>query len=177
MGADKAFIRVDGVPLWQRQLRILRGLQPAELFIAGPPHDEWLREPCTIIPDAQPDAGPLAGLVGALRRSSTSILLVLAVDLPAMTEIYLRSLLAVCSDDRGIIPQRASRFEPVVAVYPAVALPLGEKSLGSHSYSLQRFAELCVAQRLAGVKQIMPEEEHLFLNMNTPEDLLALAHD
>ena len=41
MGVDKAFIEIEGVPLWRRQFDILRSLGPHELFIAGPAHDDW----------------------------------------------------------------------------------------------------------------------------------------
>ena len=65
MGRDKAFVEIDGVPLWRRQLQLLEELLPHELFIAGPAHDEWQQTNCIIIPDAEPDAGPLAGIVAA----------------------------------------------------------------------------------------------------------------
>ncbi len=38
MGRDKALLEIDGEPLWQRQLRTLRQLNPEQLMIAGPPH-------------------------------------------------------------------------------------------------------------------------------------------
>ena len=35
MGRDKAFLEIDGVPLWQRQLQTLRELGPSKSFLAG----------------------------------------------------------------------------------------------------------------------------------------------
>ena len=176
MGVDKAFVKVGGVPLWQRQLTILKELAPAQLFISGPPHVEWHDERCLIVPDTQPDAGPLAGLVAAMRETSTSLLLTLAIDLPNMTAHCLRGLLARCSATRGIIPRTGELFEPVAAVYPTTALPLAESCLASRDYSLQKFAVRCVAEGLLLTARIATEEEPLFLNMNTPEDLLALTN-
>ena len=160
-----------GAPLWQRQLRILRDLSPDEIFIAGAAREEWLASDCTTIPDAQPDAGPLAGLAAALRRSTTPLLLALAIDLPAMTSDYLRKLLALSSDDRGIIPRGEDRFEPLAAVYPASGLPLAQSCLDSGRYSLQAFAERCIADRLLAAKPIATAENLLFFNLNTPKDL------
>ena len=104
MGLDKAFIELDGVPLWRRQLQILEALAPDQLFIAGPPRDEWEEANAIVIPDAESGAGPLAGLVEGLRRSSTGLLVTIAVDLPHMTTDYLRELVDSCAADCGVVP-------------------------------------------------------------------------
>lgn len=177
MGADKASLCIGGTPLWERQLRLLEALQPHQLFIAGPARREWLDAGCVTISDAQTNAGPLAGLVAGLRRSSSSLLLAVAVDLPQMTADYLRELLDRCSVERGVIPHRLDRFEPLAAFYPASALGLAESCLDSGSYSLQRFAMRCASAGLVATEPIGPADEALFLNLNTPGDLLALAAD
>ena len=41
MGSDKAFLEIEGEPLWQRQLATLRGLSPGQLMISGPRREEW----------------------------------------------------------------------------------------------------------------------------------------
>lgn len=174
MGRDKAFIEVDGVPLWQRQQRILEQLGPTEIFLAGPSRPEWNNSGCTIVPDAQEDSGPLAGLVAGLRRCSTSLLLALAVDLPHMTSNYLRELLDRCARGKGVVPM-TDRFEPLGAVYPVSSLALAERLLQSGRYSLQDFAGRCVADGFAIERPIRRADAELFLNMNTPADLIAVA--
>ncbi len=174
MGVDKAFIEIGGVPLWRRQLKILEALAPEQLFIAGPAHEEWEEANCIIVPDAEPGAGPLAGLVAALRASSAPLLLTIAIDLPNITSDYLRGLLDYCSADCGIVPSYGERFEPVAAVYPNRALALAENCLALRDLSVQRFAARCLHDGLVNVADITPEQRRLFLNMNTPGDL-ALA--
>ena len=171
MGTDKAFIEIADVPLWRRQLQMLEELQPHELFIAGPAHEEWQEMNCIIIPDAEPNAGPLAGIVAALRRCSTKLLLVLAVDLPNMTSRYLREQIDTCTPDRGVLPSYGERSEPLSAVYPKRSLALAERCLASRDLSVQRFAARCVTEGLAVQKEITRDDRSLFLNMNTPDDL------
>ena len=173
MGADKAFIEIEGVPLWRRQLQVLEQLGPLELFIAGPAHDEWQETNCIIIPDAEPNAGPLAGITAALRRCSAPLLLVIAIDLPKMTGRYLRELLNSCDGDTGVVPSYGDRKEPLAAVYPTRALPLAELCLASRDLSVQRFAARCVTEGFAVERTIATEERPLFLNMNTPDDLVV----
>ena len=177
MGRDKAFVEIDGVPLWQRQLRLLLALEPRELFISGPVRAEWTDLGTAVLPDVKRDAGPLAGLTAALRRSSSPLLLALAVDLPNMTADYLCELLTLCTADCGMIPRRAERFEPLAAVFACAALPLAERGLESGDYSVQQFAARCVSEGLARAKPIATLDEPLFLNMNTPADLFAMTKD
>jgi len=165
MGRDKAFIEIDRQPLWQRQLRLLRSLQPHELFIAGP----FRADDAITLADARPGIGPLGGIVAALRRCSAPLLLALAVDLPSMTSCYLAELLEAQS---GIVP----RNQPLAAVYPSTALPLAERCLTSQSYAMQDFAAHCMREGLVRRRDIAPAEEALFLNLNTPEDLFEVTH-
>ncbi|MCA1658570.1 MAG: molybdenum cofactor guanylyltransferase [Verrucomicrobiaceae bacterium] len=173
MGENKVFINIDGVPLWRRQIQILQQLQPVEIFVAGPAHQEWIHEDIIIIPDAQPNAGPLAAVVSALRRCSAPLLLALAVDLPRMTGDYLAELLAFCTPDRGIVP----RGQPLAAVYPAGARALAESCLRSSDRSMQQFAMRCVTRGLVRLKEISLSENALFANMNTPEDVELVSRN
>lgn len=174
MGVDKAFIEIDGVPLWRRQLRMLQELGPHELFIAGPAHAEWQETDCIIIPDAQPDAGPLAGIVAALQRCSAPLLLVIAVDLPNMRACYLRELLDACTIDRGIVPTDGEQREPLAAVYPRRSRSLAERCLASRDLSVQQFAARCAAEEHVNGKEITAADRLNFLNMNTPDDLAIM---
>jgi molybdopterin-guanine dinucleotide biosynthesis protein A len=171
MGRDKAFLKIGGVPLWQRQLRILRQLEPDELLLAGPRRTEWMSACDAIVADACADAGPLAGLVASLRRCRTPSLLALAIDLPQMTADYLRRLIDACAVGTGVVPTRGDRLEPLAAVYPLASLGLAEEQLLTESYSLQEFGRRCLAQGLLLSRPIAPNEESLFLNLNTPADL------
>lgn len=175
MGENKAFIEINGVPVWRRQLQVLESLRPRELFIAGPAHDEWETANAIIISDAEANAGPLGGLIAALRQSSATLVLTLAIDLPHMTSDYLRELLDLCGDERGVVPSYGERLEPVAAVYPTRALPLAESCLTARDLSVQRFAARCLEEGFAIAKAITPDDRPLFLNMNTPEDVALVS--
>lgn len=172
MGTDKALLEIEGETLWQRQLRLLRSLEPHELFFAGGETLEPLG--CVRIADAKPECGPLGGLTSALGRCSAPLLFALAVDLPRLTSDYLRGLLAASSETQGVVP----RGQPLAAVYPRVVLPLAQDYLARGNYSMQRFAADCAERGLVRQIEISAEDEPLFLNLNTPHDLAAVrSHD
>jgi molybdopterin-guanine dinucleotide biosynthesis protein A len=175
MGRDKAFLEIDGVPLWQRQLRTLQELDPSEIFVAGPAQQEWMETGLKIVADAVYDSGPLGGLVALLRRSRTEQLLVLAVDLPNMTSQFLKELLTDCPKTGGIVPKRNKRFEPLAAIYSAGCLVLAESCLNSGNCSLQQLARRAAKAGLVTTREIADAEESLFFNLNTPADFAAIA--
>lgn len=173
MGHDKAFLEIAGAPLWQRQFRLLESLSPHQIFLAGPARDEWRRAGCKVIADAQPESGPLGGLVAGLRICSTPFLLALAVDLPRMTAGCLRRLLELCHSGRGAVPF-TDRLEPLAAIYPRAALALAEELLVRGDYSLQQLVNRCLADGLMLGQAVQPDEHASFLNLNTPADVMAM---
>jgi molybdenum cofactor guanylyltransferase len=170
MGRDKALIKFEGQPLWRRQLDTLRRLRPEQLFLSGTlPASE-----VETIADDVADVGPLAGVAAALQKSSSPLLVVLAIDLPLVTTRFLRSLLHLCSERRGVVPQSSQRFEPLAAVYPKNCAPLAAAALQSGDFSMQNFVRAALNQNLLTARKIEDDEAALFTNLNTPADLAAL---
>ena len=109
MGRDKSALPVNGEPLWQRQLAVLRATNPAELFISGKSDGPYADCGVEILADEIPGCGPLGGIATALRRCTGERLLVLAVDMPAMTAEFLRALLEESQrSGLGVIPSIAA---------------------------------------------------------------------
>ena len=174
MGRDKALLQLpDGRRLWERQLGVLRELEPTELFISGPAREGFPSGVATL-EDETPDLGPLGGIATALAAMQTGRLVVLAVDLPAMTAGYLRALLIDSSEQtlsRGVVPQADDGFfEPLAAVYPEASLVEARARTQSVNRSLQTFVRGLVSAGLARPRPISPEESGLFVNWNRWED-------
>lgn len=174
MGVDKATIAVDGITLLERALtRLGRVCEPISIAPGGLVLDSGGR---TTVADAVVGAGPLGGLVAALRWSPHHLLAVVAVDMPWLDPVLLRLLagrigdadVAVCETERGL--------EPLHAVYARSALGPAEEALGSADRSLHgliermRTVRVTVSEwRAAG---IAPGFER---NLNTPADLAELS--
>jgi molybdopterin-guanine dinucleotide biosynthesis protein A len=167
MGQDKAGLLFQGQPLWELQLSKLRALSPAEILISGHKDGPYSAAGVELVFDPEPGLGPLAGLCAAMQRCTSPLLLVLAIDLPAMTAAYLHSLLA---EGRGVVPQNAQWYEPLAAIYPRAALPLLEESLRTSDRSLQQFVRRAVAAGLIEPRAIPSADQPLFRNINTPAD-------
>ncbi len=170
MGRDKAGVLIGSQPLWQRQLGTLRAVHPHELFISGKAGGPYADAGVEILADSVPGLGPLAGVEAALRRASHPLVLVLAIDLPAMTADFLSELVRGPAAT-GCVPRDDRWFEPLAAVYPRACLPLAEACLRDADRSMQRFVRLAVERGLVGIRDLRPGERALFKNLNQPGDL------
>lgn len=167
MGRDKAGVIFEGQPLWQRQMSTLRATGPEECFISGRLDGPYIGGPVEVIFDAKPDLGPLAGLAAALHRARSAYLLVLAVDLPAMTPEFLHHIVAASAALRkGVVPRINDHFEPLAAIYPRDCLPLVERALAGNDRSLRYILVEAIGAGIMAEYAVAEAERALFQNLN-----------
>ncbi len=138
MGLDKALLPVtpgDARTLVERQLALLRRSGAARVFLSlrrdGPLSlsafgGERAGEAPDVVYDEGERAGPLGGIVAAMRRAPDVHLLVLAVDMAGVGSDILSTLLAECTADAGAAPRVSGRFEALCAIYPPRVLAVAE---------------------------------------------------
>jgi molybdopterin-guanine dinucleotide biosynthesis protein A len=174
MGRDKAFLPVEwegkSVPLWDRQLSILKAVAPAELVISGP-RKQGYSASVPVYADEWHCVGPLGGIATCLNRMKNGLLLVLAIDLPRVQPSFLQRLLAGTEAGCGIVPILNNDFEPLVAVFPKAALEPAVTQLRKRDYVLQHFVELVLERRLITTYEVDTSEQYQLENWNRPEDL------
>ena len=174
MGRDKVFLPVEwqgkSVPLWDRQLSILKAIAPAELVISGP-RKKGYSASIPVYTDEWHGVGPLGGIATCLNRINNGLLLVLAIDLPRIQPSFLLSLLAGTGAACGVVPIANNRFEPLVAIYPKAALELAVAQLRKRDYVLQHFVELLLEHRLVTGYEVETSDQYQLENWNRPEDL------
>lgn len=172
MGQDKALLPwpdASGV-LWQRQLRVLEELNPAEIFWSGPPRP-GLPAHLQLVADVAENAGPLAGISACLEILRSDLLVVLAIDLPHMNAAFLQNLLAQSSPTRGAVVRHEGYFEPLAAVYPRRLHALAVDHLRQKRHALQALIREALPQDLMKEIPFAGSDVPLFRNMNVPADL------
>ena len=174
MGRDKRLIPVtwDGevMSLWEKQLRLLRHLGPAELLVSGPADLAYPGD-ILVVPDRIEDAGPLGGILSCLETMRSELLLVLAVDLPAIEAHYLQSVVQAAAPGLGVVPMIGNELEPVAAIYPVQAAPIARRLLQQGERSVRIFARELEQRGLVRASPVAPGDEPLFRNWNSPADL------
>jgi molybdopterin-guanine dinucleotide biosynthesis protein A len=175
MGRDKAWIPLDGTPLWKLQLRKLRAVC-GDITVCGNAFQRALfeSEGIPFVADAVADLGPLAGLARALESTRTSHVLVLAIDMPKMSEAYLARLCESAQEDQGVVPEIGGMYEGLCAVYPARMLPVVAGLLAGAERSLQTLNRIGIERNLMRAFPVAETELALFENWNTPADIAPL---
>jgi molybdopterin-guanine dinucleotide biosynthesis protein A len=156
MGRDKALVEIGGVPLWERQVGVLRGAGASRVVITRRPGQDAVgHDDCLL--DIFPGSGPLAGIHAALEIGGFPLIAVLAVDMPGIDSAWFRWLRGICAPGVGAVAGRARSLEPLAAIYPAEALPEVVARIGRGDLSVQGLAfGLAAAGRMTVVE--LPEE-------------------
>ncbi len=162
MGRDKALVAVDGLAMAERVARALEAAGCADVrFIGGDaPALAGLGRP--VVPDAYPGAGPLGGVITALRASDCPVV-VAACDLP---DLDADTIVAIVGDGIGDLPRVAhtDRLEPLLAWWPPAVLGALEAQFSSGERAVHRV--LGVVGYVA-----VPVATDRLRNVNTPADL------
>lgn len=168
-GQDKATFAWEGKPLWKRQLDTLRGVEPDQILISARIDPSWRPNDTTFIPDESTSRGPISGFVAAFGTMRGSHLLALAIDLPHMTPDWLRSLVSLTGEGRGVIPLADGRQQPLAAIYPREAAHIfARRAKEGPDWSLKGVVRKLVRMGLMRELPIQAEEWPLFENLNRP---------
>lgn len=117
MGEDKGRLNWHGQPLVRYQWQRLEQLVPPASVIGGDYADLSLPS----VADAHPGEGPLGAILTALAKSPAA--LILAVDMPLVTEATLAEMLLRPGGD-AIVPRHPDgKLQPLAALYRASAQP------------------------------------------------------
>lgn len=175
MGADKAFVKLQGRTLLARALELARSVA-GEVRIVGDRAKFAAFAP--MVEDVFPGCGPLAGIHAALRASQTDLNLVLAVDLPLMSpELFQYMVSRARGTSATVTAARANGgWQPLCAVYRKDFADAAEQALRAGNYKIDTLFE-------PGRTQLVSEQEladagfsaDIFRNVNTPEELRAVG--
>lgn len=170
MGSDKAFLQLGDETLLTRALK-LAGAVVSEVRIVG--DAKKFAAFGRVVEDVYRERGPLGGIHAALSGSTTELNLMLAVDLPFVTQKLLQYLLSRALESGAMVtvPRTGSGFQPLCAVYGRGFAEVAEQSLLEGKNKIDSlFARVgtCVIEENELVRAGFSGER--FRNLNTPEE-------
>jgi len=171
MGRDKASLQVNGYSLLSLAVEKVRQLGITEVFISGRAGKDYFPLNCPVLVDLEPGCGPLSGIERGLHASSSTLLLVLAVDLPHINTAFLRKLITQCDASTGVVPKVDGLFETLVAIYPKRCHIIASDLLARSRRAVREFAEKCLEQNAVRTMCVTQSDVGCFANWNTPTDI------
>ncbi|MFW6019005.1 MAG: molybdenum cofactor guanylyltransferase [Bacteroidales bacterium] len=174
-GQSKAFIKFQGLPLYQRIMKAA-GVKKA-MVIANSKKDQacFIHDPkITFFTDIIKGKGPLSGVHAALKHAKSDFILLMPSDLPLMnTKTILFLIQHIDPEYDAIIPVSKGIMHPLSAIY---AKRINTK-LESFLYNTSKTSVKKFLRQISPLYLNMPEEDvyqQAFRNMNTPEDYHSL---
>ncbi len=173
MGADKAFVMLNGRTLLARTLELARAVGSGACIVGDAAK---FAEFAPVVEDIFRECGPLGGIHAALRTSVVELNLMLAVDAPLVSPGLLEFLItrARASGATVTVPCAGGRLQPLCAIYRRGFAEVAESALRQRKYKIDALFD--AAQTL-----VIGEEElamagfsaREFRNLNTREEVEA----
>jgi molybdopterin-guanine dinucleotide biosynthesis protein A len=168
MGADKALLSYGKGPQVRRVAGMLERLCPP---VSVSVRRDQLTQPAfaglRLLPDREEGVGPLEGLLCAFREASHCAWLVVAVDMPYLSEATLEHLLESRDPSAFATAYRnpeTDRPEPVCAIYEPRILPVLQAAKAKKRYSLMLLRDV-------PIRLVEPVRAGELRNINDPDEL------
>lgn len=167
MGRDKATLRVQGVPIYRRILKVMSDLF-ADVLIAGDRPD-LAEEGIHWYPDLFPGSS-LGGLYTGLIKAETPYIFVAACDMPYPDAGLIRTLLGFRQGFDVVVPRTPEGLEPLFACYSKECLSPMLGLLQAKRYRIYDFYDQVQVRYVDG-SELPPGWRSGLRNLNTPEDM------
>jgi molybdopterin-guanine dinucleotide biosynthesis protein A len=173
MGEDKALKLFLGRPLIQRVVDRLRPISD-EIFVTTNHPEKYAFLGLRLVPDILPGLGTLGGLYTALASASSSIVAVVACDMPfASADLLVQAARILVQEDVDlVIPRTIEGLEPLHAVYRReTCLPVVHSAVESNQLKvIDWFPQVRVREQTPQEVVRIDPSGLTFLNLNTLEE-------
>lgn len=167
LGREKAFIAYHGKPQVLYLYNILKSLHLDVYISCRYDQATQFQGICSLIIDQEPSIGPLGGIFVAMATYPDSDWMVVACDMPMISEHTVRNLL----ENRGEKPVTTYKSEKkdfpevLLTVYNKELFSAFQQAIESKNYSLQTLL------KNQEKRFILPGNEQELVNVNTMEEL------
>jgi len=184
MGTDKAFLEINGETFLNRAVKTLSMVcKNRVVIVLNQTQTHFIEKLPSNIPyvfDVFENRGAIGGIHAALTNCETEYAIILAVDLPLVSDEVIENLAKIMFSTNefiALVPRQSDgKFQPLCAVYhPRYCLsPLEELMRENKSASVRDFLETIAHRYVSQEKLTTNGSENIFLNVNFQADLNRL---
>lgn len=170
MGYDKAFIKLDGLSLVNRQLKILRKIFKKIIIVTNNP-DRYKFNGIQIVSDIISHRGPLSGIYSGLVSSDSFYNFVVACDMPFINTRLIKYMDRLKKGFDIVAPRVKNGYETLFAIYSKnCILPIYD-ILHSDNFRITGLFDK-LKLKIIGEQEMIKfgDPKILFMNINTQED-------
>jgi molybdopterin-guanine dinucleotide biosynthesis protein A len=175
MGANKAFLTVEGKRLIDRTVGIYRPLFSEIILITNEPL-LYLDEDVTIVTDLVRHKGPLMGIYTGLFYASSDHIFVTACDMPFLNPEFIQYMIDQTGDADIVVPAFAGALEPLHAIYSKRCMGSIRRLFEEDRLKITGFYKDMKPKIIAEeVMKPFDPEGRMFANINTPDEYDVLC--
>jgi molybdopterin-guanine dinucleotide biosynthesis protein A len=170
-GSNKAFALMEGIPLIERVLAVLKGLFPQNILITNNPC-QYRHLGLPMHEDIIKGAGPLGGIYTGLTAIHTPWAFVAACDQPFLNPGLIRHMLGLMEGNDAVVPRMDWKIEPLHALFSRRCLAPVERLVKNGAYQVIGFlSEVKVKYIDADEIALFDPDFRSFVNVNRPEEI------
>ncbi len=172
MGTDKAFLKIDGIPMIEHVLRALKSIFDKIIIVTNTPK-LYTAYDAMVVTDAYDKRGPLTGIYSGLLKTTDEYNFVVACDMPFLDVGLISYMMGLVEGFDIVVPRIGELLEPLHAVYRRGLLPVIENSIQHDKLQIRGiFGQTSVQVRYVTESEIdrHDQERRSFKNLNTPEE-------
>ncbi len=171
-GRNKALVKIDGVPLIERVIKVMRSVFQNLILVTNTP-DEYSYLKIPMYEDLIKGLGPLGGIFTGLSVISDDAGFFVACDMPSLN----RELICYMVEKRkrfdAVIPRVSWKMETLHAIYSKVCLPQIRRLIDLHEYQVFRFfSEVSIRYIDEDELRSVDPELRSFFNINSPQEVV-----
>jgi molybdenum cofactor guanylyltransferase len=170
-GRNKALVEIDGVPLIERIISVLKDLFQRVILITNTPK-EFARFRLPMEEDLIKGLGPLGGIYTALHSIPEEYGFFVACDMPFLNAQLITHMIDIREQYDVVAPKIDWKIEALHTLYRKTCLGEIENMIRNHQYQVIRFFDRVSVRYMdeSEVRELDPSLNSFF-NINRPEDL------
>lgn len=170
MGADKAFLDIDGRPMIEHILALFADLFKKTIIVTNTP-ERYRSYEAELVGDALAVRGPLTGIYSGLLWSGEEYNFIAACDMPFLNPRLIAYMGEVSRGHDAVVPRVNGLPEPLHAVYSKRTLSTIESHILSGERRIYRIFDRLDVRYLVDeeISRFDPDLRS-FRNINTPEE-------
>ena len=177
MGENKAFIKIEGLPIIQRITSLFKQLFQEVIIVTNEPQ-LFRTLDSKIYVDIIPNKGALGGLYTGIYYSFFKYSFCVACDMPLINKSLVEFLIDNIKDVDVIVPRTMDGLQPLHALYSKNCLTPIKETIAQGKYKILDFYSR-VKVRIVEEKDFihLDPSKASFINVNTPDELISIRRD
>ena len=171
MGKDKGLIALNGQPMIQYIINVLKSMKLDTIIISN--NSNYRQFGIPVFQDIVPNKGPIGGIYTALSHSTTEKNLILSCDTPFISVSLLNDLINAAQNKNITIAEFEGREHPLIGVYDKNCRATYKSCLNRNELKLQN-ANKTLDVSVVSFTNHPKVEARMFSNLNTQEELKRL---